>query len=103
MVNRKRGLTWAVHGLTMVPYTSNDQTGFDHVQPWFKHGQPWFDYDPVIGIVHIWEMIAYGKALTDNGQGQKMQYGPRREKTCLRGFRQSEFQTSLSYRDSLEN
>ena len=26
--------------------------------------------------------------------------GPRREKTCLRGFRQSEFQTSLlSYRD----
>ena len=27
-------------------------------------------------------------------------YGPRREKTCLQGFRQSEFQTSLlSYRD----
>ena len=27
-------------------------------------------------------------------------YGPRREKTCLRGFRQSEIQTSLlSYRD----
>ena len=27
-------------------------------------------------------------------------YGPRREKTCLRGFRQSEFQTNLlSYRD----
>ena len=27
-------------------------------------------------------------------------YGPRREKTCLRGFRQAEFQTSLlSYRD----
>ena len=27
-------------------------------------------------------------------------YGPRREKTCLRGFGQSEFQTSLySYRD----
>ena len=27
-------------------------------------------------------------------------YGPRREKTCLRGFRQSEFQTGLiSYRD----
>ena len=27
-------------------------------------------------------------------------YGPRREKTCLRGFRQSEFQSSLlSYRD----
>ena len=31
-------------------------------------------------------------------------YGPRREKTCLRGFRQSEIQTSLlSYRDELEN
>ena len=27
-------------------------------------------------------------------------YGPRREKTCLLGFRQSEFQTDLlSYRD----
>ena len=27
-------------------------------------------------------------------------YGPRREKACLRGFRQSEFQTGLlSYRD----
>ena len=31
-------------------------------------------------------------------------FGPRREKTCLRGFRQSEFQTSLTnYRDQLEN
>ena len=31
-------------------------------------------------------------------------YGPRREKTCLRGFRHSEIQTSLpSYRDALEN
>ena len=30
--------------------------------------------------------------------------GPRREKTCLRGFRHSEIQTSLpSYRDALEN
>ena len=88
----------------MVPYISNGQTCFDHVQPWFKHGQLWFDYDLVIGIVHIWEMIAYGKALRDKGQGQKMPYGPRREKTCLRGFRQSEFQTSpISYRDSLEN
>ena len=33
-----------------------------------------------------------------------LSYGPRREKTCLRGFRQSEFQTSLlSYRDKPEN
>ena len=32
------------------------------------------------------------------------QYGPRREKTCLRGFRQSEFQISLlSYRVKPEN
>ena len=31
-------------------------------------------------------------------------YGPRREKTCLLGFCQREFQTSLlSYRDNLEN
>ena len=31
-------------------------------------------------------------------------YGPRRDKTCLRGFRPSEFQTShLSYSDKLEN
>ena len=31
-------------------------------------------------------------------------YGPRRNKICLRGFRQSEIQTSLlSYRDKLEN
>ena len=31
-------------------------------------------------------------------------FGPRREKTCLRGFRHSEIQTSLpSYRDALEN
>ena len=31
-------------------------------------------------------------------------YGPRREKTCLRGFQQSEFRTSLlSYGDYLEN
>ena len=31
-------------------------------------------------------------------------FGPRREKTCLRGLRQSEIQTSLpSYRDALEN
>ena len=31
-------------------------------------------------------------------------YGPRREKTCLRDFRQSEFQTGLlSYTDYLEN
>ena len=31
-------------------------------------------------------------------------HGPRREKTCLRGVRQSQFQTSLlSYRDYLEN
>ena len=30
-------------------------------------------------------------------------FGPRRDKTCLRGFRQSEIQTSLlSYRDQLE-
>ena len=30
-------------------------------------------------------------------------YGPRRDKTCLRGFQQSEAQTSLlSYRDKLE-
>ena len=30
--------------------------------------------------------------------------GPRREKTCLRGFRQSKIQTSLpSYIDNLEN
>ena len=30
--------------------------------------------------------------------------GPRRDKTCLRSFRQSEFQTSLlSFRDKLEN
>ena len=30
--------------------------------------------------------------------------GPRREKTCLQGFRQSEIQTSLlSYKDYLEN
>ena len=33
-----------------------------------------------------------------------IRYGPRREKTCLRGLRQSETQTSLcSYRDYLEN
>ena len=33
-----------------------------------------------------------------------IQNGPRREKTCLRGFRHSEIQTSLpSYRDALEN
>ena len=31
-------------------------------------------------------------------------FGPRRERACLRGFRQCEFQTSLlSYRDQLEN
>ena len=31
-------------------------------------------------------------------------YGSRRDKTCLRGIRQSQFQTSLlSYRDYLEN
>ena len=31
---------------------------------------------------------------------QQLTYGPRREKTCLRGFRKSETQTSLlSYRD----
>ena len=31
-------------------------------------------------------------------------YGPRREKTCLRGLHQSKIQTSLlSYRDNLEN
>ena len=31
-------------------------------------------------------------------------YGPRREKTCLRGFQQSDNQTSLlSYRAKLEN
>ena len=31
-------------------------------------------------------------------------YGPRGEKTCLRGVRQSEFQISLlNYRDLLEN
>ena len=32
--------------------------------------------------------------------GYPFKNGPRREKTCLRGFQQSEFQTSLlSYRD----
>ena len=37
-------------------------------------------------------------------QTDALEYGPRREKTCLWGFRQSEFQTSLlSYRDYLEN
>ena len=31
-------------------------------------------------------------------------YGPRRDKTCLRGFGQSEIQTSpRSYRDYIEN
>ena len=33
-----------------------------------------------------------------------MSYGPQRDKTCLRGFRESEVKTSLySYRDYLEN
>ena len=40
---------------------------------------------------------------SDNGKAFYRQYnnnGPRREKTCLRGFRQSEFKNSLlSYRD----
>ena len=35
---------------------------------------------------------------------KRLYFGPCREKTCLRGFRQSEIQTSLlSYRDNLEN
>ena len=35
---------------------------------------------------------------------QSILFGPRREKTCLRGFRHSEIQASLpSYRDALEN
>ena len=43
----------------------------------------------------------YKKGSEDNIQ---LIIGPRREKTCLRGFRQSEIQTSLlSYRDLLEN
>ena len=44
-------------------------------------------------------LVFLGKISTE----QKIN-GPRREKTCLRGFRQSEIQTSLpSYRDALEN
>ena len=53
-------------------------------------------------------VIPYGGTSSHNMQltefGIPTSIGPRREKTCLRGFRQSEIQTSLlSYRDQLEN
>ena len=41
-----------------------------------------------------------GISYTNEQNTIPISYGHRREKTCLRGFRQSEFQTSLlSYRD----
>ena len=47
---------------------------------------------------NIWFQIG------SNSEGTSCNMVARREKTCLRGFRQSEFQTSLlSYRDKLEN
>ena len=46
-----------------------------------------------------------GDSISDGWtDGLREAIGPRREKTCLRGFRHSEIQTSLpSYRDALEN
>ena len=39
-----------------------------------------------------------------SGKEGSRRYGPRREKTCLRGFRKSDIQMSLlSYRDKLEH
>ena len=52
---------------------------------------------------HVYIMMCVQTAIRDTIQMDlivEVLYGPRREKTCLRGFRQSEFQTSLlSYRD----
>ena len=70
-------------------------------------------------ISEVWELLKnvlpewklplqeWEKALMEEEKQKKEEtqsavsiYGPRREKTCLRGVRQSEFQTSLlSYRD----
>ena len=45
-------------------------------------------------------LISLDKAFTARIHKVLRQYGPRREKTCLRGVRKSEIQTSLlSYKD----
>ena len=46
------------------------------------------------------KLKSYAWVIVFDYQTREKSLGPRREKTCLRGFRQSEFQTShLSYRD----
>ena len=56
---------------------------------------------PFLGCRFIVAPIVCGHAfLMDFVTYSFVSFGPRREKTCLRGFRQSEIQTSLlSYRD----
>ena len=50
--------------------------------------EPWLLADVIMIKPHVIAHLYSGK------------YGPRRDKTCLRGVRQSEFQNSLhSYRD----
>ena len=56
----------------------------------------------LIKMPHCWKSHVTAHLMV--GEKVHVTYGPRREKTCLRGVRQNEFQTSLlSYRDQLEN
>ena len=50
------------------------------------------------------QLVKWSTSVEDKQSETDTLNGPRREKTCLRGFRHSEIQTSLpSYRDALEN
>ena len=61
----------------------------------------------LVKMPHFWKShVCFAVTVAGNVQNMKpvkiaqVSYGPRREKTCLWGFRQSEFQTGLlSYRD----
>ena len=54
--------------------------------------------------LQTWTDSSHDSSQKDWGNYFLSLYGPRHEKTCLRGFWQSEIQTSLlSYRDKLEN
>ena len=55
----------------------------------------------IIGLYYFsLKPVNNGKCITADTDRGSLGYGPWRDKTCLPGFRQSEFQTSiLSYRD----
>ena len=45
--------------------------------------------------IHVVNLVNYNCKFQEDGNKRVVTNGPRREKTCLRGSRQNEFQTGL--------